>query len=542
MQRKHFRNIHLTALLCLAAWQVMAVSDRFRIVWYDDPSTTAVIAWNQTSGENPMLHLDINDYGRNASEYAVVRKADRVVVAKGMSNHFVQLKGLQPNTTYYFLIKDNEGVSKNMFFTTAPNTRSERLSIIAGGDSRNFREARQNANYLVSKLRPHCVMFGGDFTVDDADQQWRDWFDDWQLTISRDGRMTPIIVTRGNHEESNQTLTDLFDLPYKNAYYALTLGGDLLRIYTLNTLMPAGGQQRNWLEEDLSTNTHVIWKAAQYHHPMRPHTHKKPEKNDLVVYWATLFHKFGMDLAVECDAHMVKSTWPIRPEPSRGSDAGFVRDDLTGTVYIGEGCWGAPLRENNDDKSWTRASGSFNQFHWIFVDEDKIEVRFVKTDGAGRVAEVSPGNIFLAPRGLVVWSPPSGDVITIPRLRESTPYFGAELLAARSGFEGHKGPMLQPAKAEEDETANWESCPQLMADVNSGDVMVKYTVVDQADVVIRLIDLRRKEVIRLEIPRQKQGEYLKAVQMRKVPPGRYLVIVRDKTHRRLLRRFRVLKR
>ncbi|TAK40712.1 MAG: metallophosphoesterase family protein [Saprospiraceae bacterium] len=546
MRRKQFRNIHLTALLCLAAWQVMAISDRFRIVWYDDPSTTAVIAWNQTSGENPMLYLDINDHGSNAFEYTIVRKADRVVNAKGMSNHFVRLRGLQPNTTYYFLIKDSEGVSKRMFFTTAPNTRNERLSIIAGGDSRNFRDACQDANYLVSKLRPHCVMFGGDFTVDDADQQWRNWFEDWQLTISKDGRMTPIIVTRGNHEESNQTLIDLFDLPDKYAYYALTLGGDLLRIYTLNTMMPAGGQQREWLEKDLSTNTNVTWKVAQYHHPMRPHTKKKPEKNDQVVYWATLFLKFGMNLAVECDAHVVKSTWPIRPEPGSGSDAGFVRDDVTGTVYIGEGCWGAPLRENNDDKSWTRASESFNQFHWIFVDEDKIEVRFVKTDGADRVAEVNPTNIFLAPRGLVIWSPPSGDVITIPRLKGPTPYFGEELLAARSGNEGqasgHKGPVLQPAKAEEDETANWESCPQLLADVNSGDVMVKYAVVNQCDVEIRLIDIRLKEVIRLEIPRQRQGEYLKAVEMRKVPPGHYLAIVKDKNNQRLLRRFRVLKR
>jgi len=253
-----------------------------------------------------------------------------------------------------------------------------------------------------------------------------------------------------------------------------------------------------------------------------------------------------MDLAVECDAHMVKSTWPIRPEPGHDSDAGFVRDDLTGTVYIGEGCWGAPLRVNNDDKSWTRASGSFNQFHWIFVDEDKMEVRFVKTDGADHVASVDPDNIFVAPHGLVVWSPPHGDVITIPRLKKPTPYFGAELLAARSGFEGqtpgNKGPVLMPAKSPQDETANWESCPQLMADTYSGDVKIKYTVVERCDVVIRLINLKRKEVIRLEIPRQRQGEYLKAVQMRKVPPGHYLIIVKDKTNRRLLRRFRVLKR
>ena len=169
-----------TFSLCLLAANLLAKADRFRVVWQDDPASSAVIAWEQVSGENPVLCLDINDYGDSADDYAVKKRPDRVDFAKGMKNHFVRLTGLLPSTTYFFIVKDSEGQSGQLFFTTAPNNPYERLSIIAGGDSRNHRNARQEANVLVGKLRPHCVMFGGDFTAGDTDLEWQEWLDHCQ--------------------------------------------------------------------------------------------------------------------------------------------------------------------------------------------------------------------------------------------------------------------------------------------------------------------------------------------------------------------------
>jgi hypothetical protein len=543
-----FKSLVASVFCCCATLSLFAAANKFRIVWETDPATSAIIAWNQVSGTNPVLLLDVNDYGKNADDYAVVKRPDLVSPAKSMKNHFVHLTGLRPNTTYYFLIKDSEGVSRRYFFVTAPTSPDERLSIIAGGDSRNFRDARQEANSLVAKLRPHFVMFGGDFTADDTDLEWQEWLDDWQLTIAKDGRMTPIIVTRGNHEESNRTITDVFGIKNANVYYAMSLGGNLLRIYTLNSMMPAGGEQRDWLETDLRSNAGVSWKIAQYHHPMRPHTAKKSEKNDMVVHWASLFHKYGLNVAVECDAHCVKSTWPIRPSNGPGSHEGFIRDDESGTVYIGEGCWGAPLRENNDDKPWTRASGSFNQFHWIFVDKEKIEIRYVKTDGAEQVAEVNPCNIFLAPRGLNIWNPPAGDVVKISKQPEEVPQTLEDVWVSRSGHAGQavaEAALLPSQKTpsaneETDETGNWESCPMLMCDNASGEVKLKYNVEQEGAVVIRLINLRLQEVIRLELPNQTPGEYLKALKINHLPAGRYLAVV--KGNKKVLRRYRLLKK
>lgn len=542
MLRKPFIAVFFLLCFTFSAKDALALAEKFRIIWQGDPSSSAVIAWNQASGDNPVLYLDVNDFGNKTGEYGVSKRPDQIQVAKNMNNHFVRLEGLIPNMTYYFIIKDSEGLSKRMFFTTAPNTPDQRLSIIAGGDSRNFKNARCEANLLVSKLRPHCVMFGGDFTESSTPEQWQEWLDDWQLTISKDGRVTPIIVARGNHEENNQVLTDLFDLRASNAYYALNLGGNLVRIYTLNSMIPVGGEQRDWLERDLRNNGNMTWKIAQYHHPMRPHTERKPEKNDQVAYWAPLFHKFNVNLAIECDAHVVKSTFPIRPDNGPGSDEGFIRDDESGTVYVGEGCWGAPLRENNDDKSWTRASGSFNQFNWIFIDRHKIEVRVIQTDGAERVGEVRPDNIFLAPRGLTIWSPPSGDVITISSIGSGIPSRNEEVLAARGGFQKETASKLalgEAIAAEENETDNWDACPMVMPDA-SGDLALKYTVEDRCNVVIRIINPKLQEVSRLEIPNQEPGEHLKSLKTNHLKPGRYLAIV--KANQKVLRRYRVVKR
>lgn len=396
-----------------------ALTDKYRCSWRENPATSMVVGWNQVSGTQPVLYYGTMDAGKNVAAYARSQRADRHIQAKGMNNHFARLTGLMPNTLYYFVIQDSEGVSEVMSFKTVPATPDERISIIAGGDSRNLRAARQNANELVGKLSPHAVMFGGDMTASDRADQWQNWFDDWQLTTTKEGKLTPIIPARGNHESSNKTLEDLFDIPYSEAYYALTFGGNLLRVYTLNSMIASGGNQKDWLVRNLSASKQITWKVAQYHHSIRPHTQRKPEKNDLLENWAKPFNKYGMNLVVESDIHVVKSTYPISPSNKSGSHEGFIRDDDHGTVYVGEGCWGAPLRSNNDDKPWTRNSGSFNQFKLIFIDNGKIEVRTVKTDNARDVASVLPYNIFNLPVGIKIWNPSEGDVITIRKHRHA---------------------------------------------------------------------------------------------------------------------------
>lgn len=397
--------------LILLSISVFGNTDRYRLILNSDPATTITIAWDQISGTNPVVHYGLTDQGTNHSAYTLSKTVDRSISYRGMDNQFARLTGLMADTVYYFVIHDSQGTSQRFWFRTAPDDLS-RLSFIAGGDSRNNRTPRQNANELVSKLKPHAVFFGGDMTDDDNSSQWQDWMDDWQLTTSADGRMIPIVAARGNHEGST-SIYNLFDTPTSDSYYALTFGDDLIRAYTLNSEISVSGNQRTWLENDLDNNTQVRWKMAQYHKPMRPHTSSKSEGNAEYTAWAQLFYSKGVRVVVDCDSHTAKTTWPVRPYGGPGSDEGFIQDNICGTVYTGEGCWGAPLRNNNDDKTWTRNSGSFNQFKLIFVDTSRIELRTIKVDNASSVGSVSNNNPFSLPVALDVWSPSNGAVVTL---------------------------------------------------------------------------------------------------------------------------------
>lgn len=385
----------------------------FRLMVHGDGATTATIGFHSHTSKisESRLYYDTIDHGRNVQAYRQNTLPQIVNTYLEMNNAFVRLNNLKPDTAYYFVVQDSVGVSARFWFKTAPDDPRTRLSVIAGGDSRNNRTPRKAANLLVSKLRPHVVMFAGDMTGGGSPREWREWFEDWQLTISQDGRIYPILAARGNHESSNEMISKLFDTT-PGVYFASSFGRDLLRVYTLNTESGISGDQTSWLNQDLTASQAVRWKFAQYHKPIRPHTAGKSEGSNQYRHWAPLFYQHKVQLVSEADAHTVKTTWPVIPASGQGSDEGFIRNDQEGTIYIGEGCWGAPLRANDDAKSWTRNSGKFNSFNWIFVDQGKIEIRVIQVDNASEVQALTDDNLFSTPKNLKIWNPSSGAVFT----------------------------------------------------------------------------------------------------------------------------------
>lgn len=397
------KHLTFTILLSFLTTYIFAGSTRYRIIITDAPSSTITIGWDQISGDKPIVYYGKRDHGTKISEYSSKKTPERVIEYRGMNNHFVKLTKLEPDTNYYFIIKDSEDVSRRFWFKTAPRT-NKKMSFISGGDSRNNREPRIKANQLVAKLKPTAVFFGGDMTNSGSDSEWIKWMDDWQHTIAKDGRMFPILPARGNHERSNKTIYNLFNTPSKDIYYNIVFGKNLFSTYTLNSEIAAGGNQYTWLKEKLNTDR-SLWKFVQYHKPMRPHQSHKEEGNDEYKNWAELFYNNRINLVSESDSHTVKTTYPIKPcYEGNDCEEGFTRDDKKGTVYVGEGCWGAPLRSNDDDKSWTRKSGSFNQMKWISVRKKEIRLHTIIVDNVTEVSEnsnrVKAGTL---PSGIVVW-------------------------------------------------------------------------------------------------------------------------------------------
>ena len=355
-------------------------TDKYRLIWNDDPTTTMTIAWNQRKSKGYVK------YGVTPS-VENLGFVDREIEYRGMKNCFVRLKKLTPNSRYYFQICTKTSCSDTMYFKTAPKD-NESFTFISGGDSRSIPRGRIRGNILVSKIRPLFIAHGGDYTAHGEGKEWQKWLDEWQLTKSRDGRMYPLIVTQGNHENKDRAmLYNLFDVPNRDVYYKIDF--PLLSLYTLNTeLEPSVGYhdfetkdmtkwnaQKRWLEEELIKDTKK-WRILSYHRPLRPHRSNKKEGKLRYSDWASLFYTHDVKLAIESDSHMVKYTKPLKPDPL--GEEGFSVDEEHGTTYIGEGSWGAPTRTNDDDKSWTIDSGSFWQFKLITVTNKNLEIRTVK--------------------------------------------------------------------------------------------------------------------------------------------------------------------
>ncbi|WP_375749133.1 choice-of-anchor J domain-containing protein [Vibrio sp. HN007] len=444
----------LALLVAGACHQAYAASDLPRLAWVDDPSSTVTIGWRQLSGtEAKVTYGPTEDKSKWTYHYA-----DRTTSmqhpddAKGttLDTTFAEIKGLKPDTAYYFQICDSEGCSETSWFKTAPAEAGD-FTFVAGGDSRTNQTPRQDGNKLVSKIRPLFVLFNGDYTDNGTHDEWVTWLEDWQYSRSEDGRVYPIVAIHGNHENDVIDMTrEVFGIP-EEGYFTLNVGGEMMEIFALNSETEPGvgygaysdqtsaawDSQTSQFAKDAASST-ADWKIGTYHRPMRPHTSGKTEGTGRIDAWAKTFTDNNFDLLIESDTHMTKYTFPVVVSDKEGSYQSFKRDDARGAMIIGEGSWGAPTRPTDDDKPWTMDSASFWQFKLVHASPDNMRIRTVRFGSEEEAAaginidtssvtaltqDQQDENAFAMPAGLPLWAPLSGSYIDLPK----TGFIGANI-------------------------------------------------------------------------------------------------------------------
>lgn len=154
MQKTHYLSKYILATLLLLMLtsctgvnpQAPSIkSDKFRLMWNDDPMTTMTIAWHQYDGK-PTLHYGLTD------ETKETLTPQRTTNYRGMNSKFARLTALNPNTRYYFKVCTQSQCTDTMYFKTAPDT-DKPFTFVAGGDSRTIPEGRIRGNVLISKIR-----------------------------------------------------------------------------------------------------------------------------------------------------------------------------------------------------------------------------------------------------------------------------------------------------------------------------------------------------------------------------------------------------
>ncbi|MDZ8120268.1 metallophosphoesterase family protein [Pontiella agarivorans] len=346
-----------------------------RVVWSKDPGTQAVIVWDAPQADetarvlydtrshsdeqkNYLFNAPLSETGLyNESRAKKPKSAPADWTSESSPDlfyHQIQLQNLEPETIYYLTVKTARGMSREYHFKTAPEKQTP-FKLIYAGDSRTHLEVARKISLQIREMIKQddsiiALIHGGDYAVTTRRKVWKNWLEAYALTTTEDGQLLPIIPTIGNHDVPGKS--PIFRQAYgypggERDYYTCRLTPDV-SILCLNTEISAEGRQRAFLQSELEKlkKDHVKWQLAAYHKPAFPAI-KQPSAAK--VSWVPLFDKFNLDLVLESDGHCIKRTVPIR----------HGKEDPAGTVYLGEGGYGAPQRDPKPDRWYLQGENSF---------------------------------------------------------------------------------------------------------------------------------------------------------------------------------------
>lgn len=350
-----------------------------RVMWMGDASTEAVLSWStRAAGTDHRVYFDTEPRGGKLDAYAgkqatfkdgqfTLVQADEQY-AKPAFYHHAHLTGLKPNTTYHVVFASDGDASREFHFRTAYGDDQE-FSALAGGDSRlgtatpTIHRDRREMNLRMAELFADekndilCLIHGGDYCMT---AQWRHierWLTDHELTTTPDGRLLPVVPTRGNHD-SAIGFEEMFAHPkMERPYYFTTQLSPKVGIVTLNTEISVAGDQRDWLAATLPKLREANrWLFVVYHRPLWSSVRYVQDGAGRRNNWGPLFEANNIDLGYESHDHALKRTVPIRAS---------AVDNKAGIVYIGDGGLGVPQRKPDTSRWWLQSPGFAKSEHHV---------------------------------------------------------------------------------------------------------------------------------------------------------------------------------
>lgn len=344
-------------LMSLSSW-ARASPRHTRVIWHENPAQEAIVSWtSDEGGRSSYLYYDTEPRGGQLKAYRFRQKPAHqgqykrnFWSSKTPHYHHVRLNSLLPDTVYHFVVVTDGEASREYWFRTAPSQEGS-VELLFGGDSRSDENNRIRMNLVMKQMLESnpailALVHGGDYVFDGGQwREWESWLSQHDLTTTDDGRLLPIVPTRGNHEGDETLFNEIWAWPGGGkAYYTSQLG--VLSVVTLNTEISAFGDQRAWLDKELEKLRRTRpWIVVNYHQPAYPAV-KVPSTAKLA--WVPLFEKHQIDLAFESDGHVYKQTVPIYKDRY---------DEERGIIYVGEGGLGVRQRTPDTSRWYLKGSG-----------------------------------------------------------------------------------------------------------------------------------------------------------------------------------------
>lgn len=382
-----------TALLCLLALPAGAGPRHVYLTWQGDTSRTITVNYQTLEPtESSTVYFDTKPRHGRHGEYRYTAKGSAHQI-QGLADerkiHWVELSGLAPGKTYYFIAGDPQRgfTAERRFHTVAAG--SQRVRLVVGGDMGVGPDCAELLRESA-KMSPDFGVVGGDLAyANDAlanYAKWDAWLDHWETNmVTPAGDTIPMVLAIGNHEVGNGAAN--FYLRYfaqngERTYYTRTFGKTVV-MFLLDSghLSPPGGEQAAWLDAQLGLHRDVPNKFAVYHVPLYPSVRAFEGGGSAAgrKAWLPLFDRHRLTAAFENHDHAFKRTRLLREN----------QPDPQGTLYLGDGCWGMAARKVDAQLRWYEAKAGSVQHFWC-VDASRREVEYRAIDKTGRVFDVYP--------------------------------------------------------------------------------------------------------------------------------------------------------
>ena len=390
MSWKLLESFSILLLMCLSYTTTIAAPRHVYLTWQGDTSTTITVNYHtMAAADASEVRFARQSCAGDIDAYpyrAVGRRHQIPGMVDGRTVHVVELIGLKPGTSYYFIAGDETtGFSPEHKFRTVPDD-DRPIRFITGGDVGIEAMAGELLN-RAAQQSPLFGVIGGDIAYANGNlaeaSRWDAWLDNWERSmVTPDGHLVPIVAAIGNHEVRGGFGGTIDEAPFYLGYLAQGGRTHFDRVFGRNMallvldsghIVPHDGAQAEWLGAALQRHADKPVRFAVYHVPLYPsfRPYDLAQSRMGRQHWGPLFDRFGLTAAFENHDHMFKRTKMLKGK--RGSEAG--------TVYLGDGCLGIGTRSNSERRWYMEKMARLPHFWMVDVAATGVEYRAMLAEG-----------------------------------------------------------------------------------------------------------------------------------------------------------------
>ena len=389
-----FALILIPALLFLALFFYLKPQhneDLIVFLTWDDEDTSHTMTVNYLTTDKfqtTRVYYDTKSHsaGSSSSYLYLASGSQRTYPEVKFTVHSTQLKNLNPDTTYYFIVGDKKsGFTEERKFRTVPEQGT--IRFISGGDA-GLSDEYKKISEIAAATEPHFAIMGGDiaYVNGNTKQQdtWIEFLDIWQQTmITPDGYTIPIIAVIGNHETNKLKWRHLDKAPFyfmlfkpdgERTYFTRHLGlNNILFVLDTEHIYKPHSEQLDWMQEEFKKYGSSTFRFASYHIPLYP-SFRDPDKShikNLRRHWLPVFDQAKLHVAFENHEHTLKKSWLLK---------GNKISETQGTYYLGDGNWGRPSRMP-EQRWYIEKTRPINHVWSVVLDGESASFEALTIDG-----------------------------------------------------------------------------------------------------------------------------------------------------------------